>query len=456
MSNSVEPSRSLPDFAHEMKRDWDDRARENAKWYINTIKREQSDEEFDETGRPDVEKQVLADLDVLTRGRDPGALKLLEIGCGIGRMTCHLARIFGEVHATDVSGEMVGQARRRFAALPNAHFHETSGYDFAALPGDYFDIAFSIYVFQHVPDLEVIRANIRDTLRVLKPGGIFKFQASGITSAAYDKMEKNTWTGASFPEAESRRLSAEIGAQLVRLSGAGTQYFWTTLRKPRPQSAGDASPRIIFFGRADDPQVKSVPTRGDYAYLTLIIEGLDRETADCNTVSVEIAGREVWPCYVGPPGGNYAAALPGRGHELTQVNLAVPAEAPLGPAEVRLRLASDAAAEPVTVELEPAPPAPPRINLVANDLDGGVDVYARGPKSLVRLFVEGLGDDLDPGRVRVRIGGRDLAPLSIEFIPANAVHLVKVQLPADTAPGETQIQLSADQLHPASATIKAL
>ena len=44
MSNSVEPSRSLPDFAHEMKRDWDDRARENAKWYINTIKREQSDE----------------------------------------------------------------------------------------------------------------------------------------------------------------------------------------------------------------------------------------------------------------------------------------------------------------------------------------------------------------------------------------------------------------------------
>src|SRR5262249_38487185 len=108
MPNNQERQQSeeqpLRNFADAMKRDWDDRARENAKWYINTVKKDQSDDEFDPTGRPEVQNFVLADP-VLTKDRDLKQSRLLEIGCGIGRMTRRLAESFGEVHATDVSAE---------------------------------------------------------------------------------------------------------------------------------------------------------------------------------------------------------------------------------------------------------------------------------------------------------------------------------------------------------------
>jgi len=35
-------------------------------------------------------------------------MRVLEIGCGAGRLTRALAKLFGEVHGVDVSGEMVG------------------------------------------------------------------------------------------------------------------------------------------------------------------------------------------------------------------------------------------------------------------------------------------------------------------------------------------------------------
>ena len=92
----------LDHLANLMKHDWNARANENAKWYINTWKMEQPDEEFYETGRRDVDVHILTDMSRLTQGRDPKSLRLLEIGCGIGRMTRHFAEIFGEVYATDV------------------------------------------------------------------------------------------------------------------------------------------------------------------------------------------------------------------------------------------------------------------------------------------------------------------------------------------------------------------
>ncbi|MBO0800105.1 MAG: hypothetical protein J2P31_14890, partial [Blastocatellia bacterium] len=74
-------------FALEMRRDWDERAQRNAKWFINPYKLEQSEAEFDETGRRDVKAAILDKLDQMAPNRDPRQLRLLEIGCGIGRMT---------------------------------------------------------------------------------------------------------------------------------------------------------------------------------------------------------------------------------------------------------------------------------------------------------------------------------------------------------------------------------
>src|SRR5262244_981862 len=164
-------SEKIEQFVAVMKRDWDERARQDAKWYINTLRRQQSEAEFDQTGVVEVDRLVLADLPLLVRGRNPRALRLLEIGCGAGRMTRHLAETFGEVVGIDVSGEMIRQARERLAGIENVQLYETNGFDFANFPDGHFDLILSIYVFQHVPSIDVIESNILAAWRGLAPGG---------------------------------------------------------------------------------------------------------------------------------------------------------------------------------------------------------------------------------------------------------------------------------------------
>src|SRR5580700_7813486 len=110
-----------------MRRDWDRRARENARHYVVTGQPQWSDEEFFQSGRITLEEDILNDLENICQGRDPKNMKVLEIGCGAGRVTRALARFFGEVYAVDISRNMVRQARRSVAEFPNAHIFRNSG-----------------------------------------------------------------------------------------------------------------------------------------------------------------------------------------------------------------------------------------------------------------------------------------------------------------------------------------
>jgi SAM-dependent methyltransferase len=437
----------LQNIAQAMKRDWDDRARENAKWYINTVRKDQSDDEFDATGRPEVTGFVLADP-VLTGGRDLKSLRLLEIGCGIGRMTRHLAEAFGEVHATDVSAEMILQARERLRNYPNVQLHETNGVDFAALPDDYFDLVFSVYVFQHVPDVEVVHSNIRDAWRVLKPGGLFKFQVCGIDHEAYARMPKDTWTGAPFTDAEIRRAARDSNAKLLSLLGYGTQYCWVILRKPLPRTSTQpaAQPKIEFFGRSDAPEIKAIPTNGDYAYLTLVAAGLDQNEADANSVIVEINGQDYLPLYVGAVGGNFAEAMKTAVDRLTQINLGVTTKMPRGLVCLRVKTEGGEKSDPVTIEFLEPEPVIPKINLISNAVDGGVDVQARGDKSVFRVFASGLDETATPENVLVQVNQRVLKPVSVSFVPANGVYMTVARMPEEMAPGEVEVRLQFGDL----------
>ncbi|HWQ57355.1 MAG TPA: methyltransferase domain-containing protein [Bryobacteraceae bacterium] len=60
-------------------------------------------------------------------GKDAREMRVLEIGRGAGRVTCALAKVFGEVHAVDVSGEMVKLAAAATASLPNAFVYQDNG-----------------------------------------------------------------------------------------------------------------------------------------------------------------------------------------------------------------------------------------------------------------------------------------------------------------------------------------
>ena len=103
-----------------MRRDWDQRARENARYYVVTGQDQWSDEEFYESGQVTLEEEILNDLGNVCQGMDPKDMRVLEIGCGAGRVTRALAGFFGQVYAVDISRHMVRQARRDPDPAPQA------------------------------------------------------------------------------------------------------------------------------------------------------------------------------------------------------------------------------------------------------------------------------------------------------------------------------------------------
>jgi methylase of polypeptide subunit release factors len=123
------PGFSKAQQLEKMQRDWDARARENALYYVATGNAEWSDEEFYASGEQAIAEDILTDMTNICQGKDPKAMRVLEIGCGAGRLTRALANVFGEVHAVDVSGEMIARAQKALAGHPNAHVYQNNGCD---------------------------------------------------------------------------------------------------------------------------------------------------------------------------------------------------------------------------------------------------------------------------------------------------------------------------------------
>lgn len=207
-----------------MRADWDARARENARYYVNTATESWTDEAFFATGERTVAEEILTDMTNICQGREPKQMKVLEIGCGAGRVTRALANLFGEVHAVDVSGEMADRAKRALEGHPHAHVYQNNGMDLSIVPGENFDFAFSTIVFQHIPSRDVIENYVREVSRLLRPGGLFKFQVQGDTT--FKSAEDDTWLGVSYSDDEAVGMANRCGFEPRYRHGAGEQYFW--------------------------------------------------------------------------------------------------------------------------------------------------------------------------------------------------------------------------------------
>jgi len=227
-----------------MQRDWDARARENARYYVATGKTDWSDEEFFASGEKAIADDILTDMTNICQGKDPQQMRVLEIGCGAGRLTRALANLFGEVYAVDVSGEMIARARQALTDKPNAHVYQNNGYDLAVVPWltpkaawlprwlarmapakwkRDFDFAYSNIVFQHIPSREVIENYVREVHRLLRPGALFKFQVQGFPR---DVNPDDTWNGVSFSDEQACAMAERNHFEPRYRHGAETQYFW--------------------------------------------------------------------------------------------------------------------------------------------------------------------------------------------------------------------------------------
>jgi ubiquinone/menaquinone biosynthesis C-methylase UbiE len=207
-----------------MREEWDQRARENARYYVNTERSDWTDDEFFHSGERTVIEQILNDMTNICQGIWPRRMRILEIGCGAGRVTRALSQVFGEVHAVDVSGEMVKLARQALADMPNAFVYQNNGRDLSVVPSRQFDFAFSTIVFQHIPSREVIENYVREVGRLLRPGALFKFQVQG--DATLETSESDTWLGVPFSDDQAVAMAERCGFEPRYRHGAGEQYFW--------------------------------------------------------------------------------------------------------------------------------------------------------------------------------------------------------------------------------------
>lgn len=207
-----------------MARDWDQRARENARYYVATGNDRWTDEEFFASGQTTLSEEILTDTTNICQGRDPKQMRVIEIGCGAGRITRALSGYFGEVHAVDVSGEMVRQAREALRDRSNAFIYQNNGKDLTVLPDGPYDFAFSSIVFQHIPSREVIYSYVRELYRLLRPGALFKFQVQG--DASIKTSPDDTWLGVAFSDKDAVQMAEACGFEPRHRHGAGGQYFW--------------------------------------------------------------------------------------------------------------------------------------------------------------------------------------------------------------------------------------
>jgi SAM-dependent methyltransferase len=408
-----------------MRRDWNERAREDPHYYVAFGRREQDDAEF-LASAADVVRGLRAEIKHL---RPATGLKALEIGCGPGRLMLPLSGEFAEIHGTDVSDEMIRLATERLRGIPHAHVHHTGKSDLSIFPDESFDFVYSYAVFQHIPSREVVLRYLTEVRRVLKPGGILRCQINGLpeTSARY-----TTWDGVRISAEDVADFALRHDFQLLALENVSTQYLWTTWRKrPRGWRAALSPPpapttriRIISNALTADPLV---PASGARAFAALRLENLPAD-ADLIDLQVRIDGRPGVLSYLGPP----------EWDGVVQLNVALPAGTRTGLVPVEVFWLGRPITETAAMRVIPSGPGVPRVCAVTD----GVNLLS-GARIVSRSIKVVMEEVLAPERVQAAIDHIPVKRFDVFCTdPLEQRYEINLFLPDTISPGPHQLHLT--------------
>ena len=229
------------------RRFWDERAGEDPFFFVDNRL---------EYGAPDLERfwaQGEDDLRVLLDAVGASAAEVagadvVEIGCGVGRLTRALAREAASVRALDVSPRMIELALEHNPGLGNVEWIVGDGTSLAGVESSSAGACVSHVVFQHIADPAVTLGYVREIGRVLRPGGFAVFQVSNDPAVHSARrplrsrlaallrrgprgQDHPDWRG-SYVELDALRAAAgDGGMELERVAGEGTQWCVVLARR---------------------------------------------------------------------------------------------------------------------------------------------------------------------------------------------------------------------------------
>jgi SAM-dependent methyltransferase len=229
-----------------MRKFWDRRARENP-WFFISNELDYSDPDLNRfwaSGEEDLDT-ILARLDATLQPSD----RVIEIGCGAGRMTRAIAGRVAGVTGIDVSPRMLEIAREQNPQLDNVEWMLGDGSTLAGVPDTSADVCLSHIVFQHLPDPKLTLGYVREMGRVLTPGGRALFQVSNAPELHTPPFEgprlrwsalrgrwprgqrSPAWVGSAVSLDDVRAAAADGGLEVERVVGEGTQYCFVRARR---------------------------------------------------------------------------------------------------------------------------------------------------------------------------------------------------------------------------------
>jgi SAM-dependent methyltransferase len=230
-----------------MREFWDARAAEDAFYFVdNRLEYGSPDAERFWAGGAEVLDAMLPQLGVAI---DPGD-DIVEIGCGVGRVTRALAERGSSVRAIDVSPAMLERARAFNPGLANVEWLLGDGRTLTEIEPASADACFSWVVFQHLPDPEMTLGYVREIGRVLRKGGWAAIQVSNRPEihrrrSAFRRLLAKprelagrgprgqadpAWLGSAVDLGRLREVAFGAGMDTERVVGEGTQYCLVLLR----------------------------------------------------------------------------------------------------------------------------------------------------------------------------------------------------------------------------------
>jgi SAM-dependent methyltransferase len=223
----------------DLQKNWNEFGKRDPLWAILTDPAKQGNrwnsDEFFQTGRREV-AALLAYLRSLGIALPTG--RALDFGCGVGRLTQALATHFEGVTGVDIAPSMLELAATYNGFGRGCTYILNEGDNLHIFAENTFAFVYSNYTLQHMPPEHATR-DIREFIRVLRPGGIAVFQLPCATvrtarehiEAAlpprllrlFRRVNHGTWTDGPMmethvmPREMVERVLTDSGAQVVHV-----------------------------------------------------------------------------------------------------------------------------------------------------------------------------------------------------------------------------------------------